>query len=52
MMLMSESGSRPIAGLRTMVSSPEALLTIVPDSGIVNFYNLKDTLMGHVDRAE
>ncbi|RXK40273.1 alkylated DNA repair protein AlkB [Tremella mesenterica] len=24
----------------------------VPDTGIVNFYQLKDTLMGHVDRAE
>ena len=25
---------------------------IGPDSGIVNFYQLKDTLMGHADRAE
>ncbi|ORY32229.1 hypothetical protein BCR39DRAFT_41711 [Naematelia encephala] len=24
----------------------------VPDTGIVNFYQMKDTLMGHVDRAE
>lgn len=23
-----------------------------PDTGIVNFYQMKDTLMGHVDRAE
>lgn len=23
-----------------------------PDTGIVNFYQVKDTLMGHVDRAE
>jgi alkylated DNA repair protein alkB family protein 1 len=23
-----------------------------PDTGIVNFYHLKDTLMGHVDRSE
>lgn len=23
-----------------------------PDAGIVNFYQLKDTLMGHVDRSE
>lgn len=29
-----------------------AKLTVVPDTGIVNFYNRKDTLMGHVDRAE
>jgi alkylated DNA repair protein alkB family protein 1 len=25
---------------------------IVPDTGIVNYYQMKDTLMGHVDRAE
>jgi alkylated DNA repair protein alkB family protein 1 len=23
-----------------------------PDTGIVNFYGMKDTLMGHVDRSE
>ena len=23
-----------------------------PDAGIVNFYQTKDTLMGHVDRSE
>ena len=23
-----------------------------PDSGIVNFYQMKDTLMAHADRAE
>lgn len=23
-----------------------------PDTGIVNFYQTKDTLMGHVDRSE
>lgn len=23
-----------------------------PDTGIVNFYHMKDTLMGHVDRSE
>jgi len=26
--------------------------TYEPDAGIVNFYQLKDTLMGHVDRSE
>lgn len=24
----------------------------LPDTGIVNFYGMKDTLMGHVDRSE
>lgn len=28
------------------------LISSVPDTGIVNFYRLRDTLMGHVDRAE
>ena len=32
------------------------LLSIInvpgPDSGIVNFYQMKDTLMAHADRAE
>ncbi|EJD05912.1 uncharacterized protein FOMMEDRAFT_145266 [Fomitiporia mediterranea MF3/22] len=27
-------------------------MTYEPDAGIVNFYQYKDTLMGHVDRAE
>ncbi|KAK8866039.1 hypothetical protein IAR55_001190 [Kwoniella newhampshirensis] len=27
-------------------------LTTAPDTGIVNFYQLNDTLMGHVDRSE
>lgn len=26
--------------------------SLVPDAGIVNFYQTKDTLMAHVDRSE
>jgi hypothetical protein len=38
------------------ISSLECPLEVTdgsgPDTGIVNFYQMKDTLMGHVDRAE
>lgn len=27
-------------------------LKTVPDTGIVNFYQMKDSLMAHVDRSE
>ncbi len=30
----------------------EIMLPSAPDTGIVNYYQLKDTLMGHVDRSE
>jgi len=30
----------------------DSSLSAAPDTGIVNFYQLNDTLMGHVDRAE
>jgi len=34
-------------------SSHQVMANIIgPDSGIVNLYQLKDTLMGHADRAE
>jgi alkylated DNA repair dioxygenase AlkB len=54
-------------GQRHMVSTPgglrgpasafegvaqELLAFVEPDAGIVNFYQTKDTLMGHVDRSE
>jgi len=40
---------------RSLVHRPEWMDwgdTYEPDAGIVNFYQLKDTLMGHVDRSE
>jgi alkylated DNA repair protein alkB family protein 1 len=41
-------------GQRTTVcsSKPYGELTPEPDTGIVNFYQLNDTLMAHVDRSE
>lgn len=55
-------------GGRHMVSIPSSLVALTsfqirmdiaqagvfaePDAGIVNFYQTKDTLMGHVDRSE
>jgi alkylated DNA repair dioxygenase AlkB len=52
-------------GRRHMVSTQRVLLRLhhicgyhssyalaEPDAGIVNFYQTKDTLMGHVDRSE
>jgi hypothetical protein len=39
-----------------IVCPPVPLLSVIngpgPDSGIVNFYQMKDTLMAHADRAE
>jgi len=39
---------------RTSPSLPigRRLIRTGPDSGIVNFYQMRDTLMGHADRAE
>jgi hypothetical protein len=39
-----------------IVCPPIPFLSVIngpgPDSGIVNFYQMKDTLMAHADRAE
>lgn len=44
--------SRPTASVGCACGSSYAPHLAEPDAGIVNFYQIKDSLMGHVDRSE
>lgn len=43
---------RRIFSLESYAEHAEVMHNTEPDAGIVNFYQTKDTLMGHVDRSE
>ena len=51
-MVSTSSGLVALASFYIRMDIAQASALVEPDAGIINFYQTKDTLMGHVDRSE
>ena len=51
-MVSTSSSFLALASFHIRMDIAQAGAFAEPDAGIVNFYQTKDTLMGHVDRSE